>query len=86
MCDVGLIPIPDLLIWRNQCPLKLLEYASMKKVIIATDIPAHRFVFGEKSNSVFFIASGSSEEIAKAISKIYDNFDNLTNSTMDLGN
>ena len=73
MCDVGLVPIPNLSIWRNQCPLKLIEYASMGKVIVATDIPAHRQVLGNCQN-VVFIPSGSSEEIAKAILEIYDDF------------
>jgi glycosyltransferase involved in cell wall biosynthesis len=80
MCDVGLVPIPDLAIWRNQCPLKLLEYASMGKVIIATDIPAHRYVLGT-CKSVFFIPSSSPEEIAKAISEVHDGFENFAAMT-----
>lgn len=75
MCDVGLIPF-DLPIWQNQCPLKLLEYLSMGQKIIATDIPAHTYVV-EKCKSVMFIQSSTSEEIAKAISKIYDNSDDF---------
>ena len=76
MCDVGLVPIPDLAIWRNQCPLKLIEYASMGKVLIATDIPAHRYVLGT-CKSVFFIPSSTPDEIAKAISYVHDNFEKL---------
>lgn len=79
MCDVGLVPIPNLAIWRNQCPLKLIEYASMGKVIIATDIPAHRYVLGT-CKSVVFISSSLSEEIAKAISTIHDDFEAFASS------
>ncbi|MCW4018862.1 MAG: glycosyltransferase [Candidatus Bathyarchaeota archaeon] len=73
MCDVGLIPIPDLAIWRNQCPLKLVECAAMGKAIIATDIPAHRYILGNYKSAVF-IPNSSAEEIAKAISQIHDDY------------
>ena len=78
MCDVGLVPLPDVDIWRNQCPLKLIEYGAMGKVIIATDIPAHRYVLGT-CKSVVFIPSSTPEEIAKAISNAHDNFGKLAN-------
>jgi glycosyltransferase involved in cell wall biosynthesis len=68
-CDIGLIPLSNLSIWRNQCPLKLLEYASMGKVIIATNIPAHRYVLGS-AKGVVLIPSSSVEQIAKAIRDI----------------
>jgi len=71
MCDVGLLPF-NLPIWRNQCPLKLLEYSAMGKVIIATDIPAHKYIL-ENCKSAVFIASNFPEDIAKAISEVHDN-------------
>ncbi len=75
MCDLALIPF-DLPIWRNQCPLKLLEYCSMEKVIIVTDIPAHRYILGTCKSAVFIPAS-SAEEIANAISHVHENVGSL---------
>ncbi len=82
MCDVGLIPF-NLPIWRNQCPLKLLEYSSMGQIIIATDIPAHTYIL-ENCKSVVFIHSNSSEEIAKAISDVHDNMEALQEGCIDI--
>lgn len=72
MIDVGIVPLPDLPQWRNQCPLKLLEYLAMKKVVIATDIPAHRDVLG-KCKCGIFVSSADPKEIAKAIIYAYKN-------------
>ena len=69
-CNVGIVPLPDLPVWRNQSPLKLLEYMAMKKVVIATDIPANREVIG-KSKCGIYISSADPEEIADAITLAY---------------
>jgi len=76
MCDVGIVPLPDLPYWRHQCPLKLLEYLAMKKVVIVTDIPAHRQIVG-KSKCGVYISSVDPREIAKAIAYAYDNRERL---------
>ena len=76
MCDVGIVPLPDSPNWRHQCPLKLLEYLAMKKVVIATDIPANREVMGE-SKSGIYISSTDPQEIAKAIVYVYNNREKL---------
>ena len=72
MCDVGIVPLPDLPDWRHQCPLKLLEYLAMEKVVIVTDIPANREVIGSCKCGIF-ISSNKPDEIAKAIIKAYNN-------------
>ena len=76
MCDVGIVPLPDLPDWRSQCPLNLLEYLAMGKVVIATDIPANRKVIG-KSKCGIYVSSADPREIAKAIMYAYDNKDEL---------
>jgi colanic acid biosynthesis glycosyl transferase WcaI len=77
MSDVGIVPLPDLAIWRYQCPLKVIEYLSMKKVVIATDIPANREIIGENRCGIY-ISSNDSEEIAKGIAFAYDNREKLS--------
>lgn len=72
LCDCALVPLPDLSLWRNQSPLKLLEYLAMEKVFIATGIPANRYIIGESKCAVY-IPSASPEEIAKAILYIHGN-------------
>ena len=72
MCDVAVVPLPDHPYWRFQSPLKLLEYLAMEKVVVVTDIPAHRAVIGEAKCGIY-ISSIRPEEIAKAIEYAYLN-------------
>jgi len=72
MCDVGIVPLPNLPDWRYQCPLNLLEYLSMQKVVIATDIPANRVIIGN-SKSGIYIPSSDPKDIADAIIYLYKN-------------
>jgi len=76
MSDVGLVPLPNIPIWRYQQPLKLLEYMAMGKTIVATDSPAHRSVAGEKNN-VIYVSKLNSSELAKAMKYAYENRDKL---------
>jgi glycosyltransferase involved in cell wall biosynthesis len=66
MSDVCIIPLPDYPCWRSQSPLKLFEYLSMEKVVIATDIPAHRSVLDNRKCCIY-LSSVNPEEIAKVI-------------------
>lgn len=76
MCDVGIVPLPDIPQWRNQSPLKLLEYLAMKKVVILTDIPCHREIVGT-NNCGIYLSSISPAEIAGAITFAHDNKEKL---------
>ena len=80
MCDVGIVPLPNLADWRHQCPLKLLELLSMEKAVILTDIPAHREVIGNSKCGIY-ISSADPLEIAEAIAYAYKN----RNDLRDLG-
>jgi len=72
MCDVEIVPLPNISFWRHQCPLKLLECLAMKKVAIITDIPAHREIVGDKKCGVY-ISSIDPSEIANAVTYVYEN-------------
>jgi glycosyltransferase involved in cell wall biosynthesis len=76
MCDVGIIPLPDYSYWRPQSPLKLFEYLSMKKVVIVTDLPAHRNVLDNLECGIY-LSSVKPEIIAKGIEYAIDNKDKL---------
>lgn len=76
MCDVGIVPLPYHPYWRFQCPLKLLEYLAMEKVVIVTDIPAHRAVVGEWKCGIY-ASSAKPSEIAKSITYAYHNREKL---------
>jgi len=78
MCDVGIVPLPNLPDWRHQCPQKLLEYLSMEKVVIITDIPANREVIRNNKCGIY-ISSTDPNEIAKAIIYAYNNKKKLKN-------
>lgn len=72
MSDICIIPLPDHPFWRNQSPLKLLEYLAMGKVVIATDIPAHRMVIGESPCGIY-INSIEPSKIAESIIYGFEN-------------
>jgi glycosyltransferase involved in cell wall biosynthesis len=71
MSDVCIVPLPDQPYWRCQSPLKLLEYLSMEKTVILTDIPAHRHVVGKRECAIF-ISSIKPPEISAAIVRAYN--------------
>lgn len=64
IADVCIVPLPDHPDWRSQCSLKLLEYFSMEKVVIATDIPAHTVVAGD-SPCCLYVSSSEPEVLAE---------------------
>ena len=76
MSDIGIIPLPDMQYWRFQSPLKLLEYLSMKKVVVASDISAHRAIIGNKTCGIY-ISDVEPLEIAKSIKYALQNKDKL---------
>lgn len=76
MSDLGLVPLPNIPIWRHQQPLKLLEYLAVGKVVIVADSPAHRFIVGDNKNGIYFSAV-SPNSISRAIKYAYENKDKL---------
>ncbi|MGD0177499.1 MAG: glycosyltransferase [Candidatus Bathyarchaeia archaeon] len=52
-CDVGIVPLPDNIWWRYQCPIKVLELLSMNKPLIVSDLPAHRWIIGNQPVAIF---------------------------------
>jgi len=76
MADVCIVPLPDHPYWRFQCPLKLMEYLAMGKVVVVTDITAHRSVIGEAKCGIY-VSSNEPSEIARSIAYAYDNRSSL---------
>lgn len=76
MCDIGIVPLPDHPFWRFQSPLKLLEYLAMEKVVVLTEIPAHKAVIG-KAKCGIYVSSAKPMEIARTIEYAYLNGENL---------
>jgi len=72
ICDVGLSVLSDSSGWEDQRPLKLLEYLSMEKPVVVTDIPSNREIIKDEECGIF-IPSNNPEEIAKAILYTYNN-------------
>lgn len=73
LCDVGIIPLPPENEWCwVSSPLKTLEYLSMGKPIIATNIPFHKNIF-ERGNCGVLIKKSDPIEIATAITYLYKN-------------
>jgi glycosyltransferase involved in cell wall biosynthesis len=76
MCDVAISALPNLPDWRYQSPLNVLEYLSMEKAVIATDIPAHRQIMGD-SKCAIYTTSAEPNELTKAINYAFNNWTNL---------
>ena len=52
-CDAGITTIPDHIWFRYQNPIKVLEYLAMNKPMIVSDIPAHRWIIGNKPVALY---------------------------------
>lgn len=76
MSDLCLVPLPNIPDWRYQCPLKLIEYMSMGKPVVVTEIPANREVLGS-SNFAISVPRANADEFAEAIAFAYKNIDQL---------
>jgi glycosyltransferase involved in cell wall biosynthesis len=74
--NLCIIPLPDHHYWRCQSPLKLLEYLSMEKVVLVSDIPAHKWILNNNPCGVF-MPSISPKEIAQTILNAFKNRDYL---------
>lgn len=72
LSDVCIVPLPNNSYWNFQSPMKLLEYLSMEKVVLATDIPAHRVVMSNEKCCIY-LRSVDPVEIAKSIEYAYIN-------------
>jgi len=72
MINVGIVPLPYHPYWIDQSPLKVMEYLSMEKPIILTDIPAHKDIINEAKCGIF-IKSDEPEEIKRGIMFAYNN-------------
>jgi len=76
MCDIGIFVPQNLQMWKGQCPLKLLEYLAMEKVVIITNIQANLNVIGKHKCGII-ISSAEPKRIAKAITYAYKNKEKL---------
>ena len=76
MSDLGIVPLPNIPTWRNQQPMKLLEYIAMKKTVVISDCPANRSIIGNNKNGIY-VPHVDPGELAKAIKYAYDNRDKL---------
>jgi len=59
-CDVGIVPLPDNIRWRYQCPIKILENLAMNKPLIVSDLPAHRWIIGNEPVAVYLKGTDAS--------------------------
>lgn len=72
LSDVCIVPLLSNSYWSFQSPLKLLEYLAMEKVVLLTDIPAHRSVT-KNEQCCIYLQSTHPVEIAKSIEHVYIN-------------
>jgi len=68
--DVGVLPFPSWPGWNTSSPIKMFEYLSCGKPVIATEIPAHVNVLQGK-DFVSWVKEPSPEGFARAIKEIY---------------
>jgi len=70
--DCAIMAYPNIEYWNNNNPIKLLEYMSLGKVIICTDMWTFRDVL-KNSNSACYIKDNDPSTIANAIRYCYEN-------------
>lgn len=69
--DISILPFPDIVWWRVSSPIKLMEYLVMGVPIVATDIPAHRWV-SDQTGGVELAVDSSPDNLAAAISSLFE--------------
>jgi glycosyltransferase involved in cell wall biosynthesis len=75
-CDAGIVPLPDHVWFRYQCPIKLLEYLAMSKPVIVSGIPANRWVLGS-APVASYLDGTRPDEIARGIKKFLESKNSL---------
>lgn len=75
-CDCAIMVYPDIEYWKNNSPIKLIEYFSMRKVVICTDVWTFRDVAGDKK-CVRYIRNNNPRLIADAINYCYEHRESL---------
>jgi glycosyltransferase involved in cell wall biosynthesis len=65
-CDAGILPFPSMNWWQVSSPLKLMEYLSMAKPVLVTDIQAHREVLADLPCGLF-VQTATPDAIVAAI-------------------
>jgi len=71
-CDCAIMAYPNLEYWNNNNPIKLIEYLSMGKVVISTDMWMFRSVMSD-SKCAYYIKENRPEFIMQAIDFCYKN-------------
>ena len=71
-CDCAVMAYPDIEYWNNNNPIKLLEYISMGKVVICTDMWTFRNVM-DRRKCAYYLNNNNAEEIVAAINYCYEN-------------
>lgn len=74
-CDLPVLPFPNFMAWRVSSPIKLMEYLSMGKKVLAPKIEAFTDVFNNQNDLIFYFdtnAKNQIEEIANRIIHIID--------------
>ena len=67
VCDVGTLPHPKRAKWETQMPLKLLEYLAMGKMVVATDMEAHR----GWGKGVILLPDNKPETLADGLERVF---------------
>lgn len=73
--DLPVLPFPNFMAWRVSSPIKLMEYLSMGKKVLAPNMEAFTDVFKSNDDLIFYFdtnAENQIEEIAKQIIDIID--------------
>jgi glycosyltransferase involved in cell wall biosynthesis len=71
-CDCACMAYPDIDYWNLNNPIKLIEYLSMGKFIMCTDMWTFRDTIGD-SKCAYYLKDNSPETIARAIDYCYKN-------------
>jgi glycosyltransferase involved in cell wall biosynthesis len=71
--NLGLVIYPNTSYFQDSFPIKIVEYASRKVAIIASDTIAHRRILG--NNKALFFKVGSELDLAECILRLYEDED-----------
>jgi len=73
--DIGIVPLSDTLPMRTSSPLKMMEYISLNKPVIATKLDSFINTFKDNYEGIYYIENNSIEELIRGINYFISKID-----------
>ena len=81
--DLPILPFPNFMAWRVSSPIKLMEYLSMGKKVLAPNMEAFTDVFKNQDDLIFYFDTNADNQIEEIANRIINIIDQEALKTVD---